>query len=169
MSEPCTIRALTKEDLPMILGWRNHIAVRSYMLTQHEINLQEHCNWFESVQNDTTRQQLLVLVGGFPIGFVQFNSVCEDSVAVWGFYLRPDAPKGSGMKLGQAALNYAFKTLRVQKVCGQIIQNNLASVAFHKKLGFTQEDHLFEPIKIGERNYSIICFGLLAKDWLENN
>ena len=149
----------------MVLAWRNHHAVRSYMFNQHEISLQEHQNWFERVQYDKTRHQLIVLDGDEPIGFVQFNAVCQGGIAEWGFYSRPDASKGNGTKLGQAALVHAFKDLGLHKVCGQAIESNVASISFHLKLGFTEEGRLREHQRIGEQYHTLFCFGLLAKDW----
>lgn len=149
----------------MVLAWRNHPAIRSYMLSQHEISLQEHRKWFERVQHDMTRQQLIVSDGTEPIGFVQFNPVIQGGIADWGFYARPDAPKGSGRKLGRAALEYAFKDLGLHKVCGQVIETNAPSIAFHKKLGFVEEGRLREQQRIGEKYHTVFCFGLLAKDW----
>jgi UDP-4-amino-4,6-dideoxy-N-acetyl-beta-L-altrosamine N-acetyltransferase len=165
MSEAFTVRALTENDLTMVLVWRNHSAVRNYMLSQHEISLEEHHNWFARVKVDKTRQQLIVMDGANPIGFVQFNQVCKGGIADWGFYTRPDAPKGSGTKLGQAALAHAFKDLDLHKVCGQAIDSNVTSIAFHKKLGFSEEGRLFEQERIGNEYNTIFCFGLLAQDW----
>ena len=168
MSDTCTVRALTEDDLPMVLAWRNHPAVRRYMLTQHKINVDEHRNWYERVKGDKTRQQLIVLDNANPIGFVQFNRVCQGCIAEWGFYVRPDAPKGSGTKLGQAALAHAFNDLGLHKVCGQAIESNVASIALHKKLGFAEEGRLREQQRIANQYYTLFCFGLLAKDWQES-
>ena len=121
MSDACTVRPLTEDDLPMVLTWRNHPSVRSYMLTQHEISLKEHHNWFARLKVDKTRQQLIVLEGDDPLGFVQFNPVSQGGIADWGFYARPDAPKGSGTKLGQAALAHAFKKLGLHKVLQKML------------------------------------------------
>ena len=150
----------------MVLLWRNHPAVRSFMLTQHEITQQEHRNWFERVQLDKTRQQLIVMDCAKPIGFVQFSPTQQAGVSNWGFYARPDAPKGNGRKLGQAALRYAFKDMGLHKVCGQAIESNKASIAFHQNLGFEKEGILCEQHRIGDENHTLFCFGLLAKDWL---
>jgi len=168
MSDACAVRALTEDDLPLVLAWRNHPAVRSYMLSQHEISLQEHRSWFARVKQDKTRQQLIVLDGADPLGFVQFNPVCQGGIADWGFYVRPDAPKGSGTKLGQAALAHAFKKLGLHKVCGQAIETNAASIRFHQKLGFTEEGRLRDQQRIANQYHTLFCFGLLAKDWKEN-
>ncbi|PIT82070.1 UDP-4-amino-4,6-dideoxy-N-acetyl-beta-L-altrosamine N-acetyltransferase [Limnohabitans sp. 15K] len=168
MSDACIVRAITEDDLPMVLAWRNHLDVRGYMLTQNEISLEEHLNWFARVKDDKTRQQLIVLEGSDPLGFVQFNPVCQGGIADWGFYARPGAPKGSGSKLGQAALAHAFKALGLHKVCGQAIESNVASIAFHQKLGFAEEGRLREQKRISDQYHTLFCFGLLAKDWHES-
>jgi UDP-4-amino-4,6-dideoxy-N-acetyl-beta-L-altrosamine N-acetyltransferase len=168
MADACTVRALTEDDLPMVLVWRNHPAVRSFMLTQHEISMEEHRNWFVRVKEVKTRQLLLVMDGADPLGFVQFNPVCQGGIANWGFYARPDAPKGSGTKLGQAALAHAFKALGLHKVCGKAIESNVASIALHQKLGFKEEGRLREQQRIANQYHTLFFFGLLANDWQES-
>jgi len=169
MTENCTVRALTEDDLPMVLAWRNHPEVRDFMFTQHDITLEEHRQWFARVQLDKSRQQLIVMDGIVPLGFVQFNFVSQGGIADWGFYVRPDATKGSGTKLGQAALMHGFKVIGLHKVCGQAIKSNAASIVFHQKLGFTEEGRLREQRLIGDYYHTLICFGLIAKEWLEKN
>lgn len=160
---------MTEDDLPMVLAWRNHPAVRSYMLTQNEISPEDHCNWFARVKDDKTRQQLIVMDGVDPLGFIQFISVCQGGIADWGFYARPDAPKGSGKKLGHTALTYAFKHLGLHKVCGRVIERNLASISFHRKLGFREEGRLLEHQRIANQYHTLLYFGLLSREWDEDH
>lgn len=165
MFESCSIRAVTLDDLPMVLAWRNHPDVRRFMFTQHEISLDEHRNWFAKVSQDATRRLLIVEEAQNPIGYVQFSNVVTGGVADWGFYARPDAPKGSGRKLGAMALAHAFGPLSLHKVCGQAIDTNQASIAFHKRLGFSQEGVLRDHQRIDGVHHTLICFGLLAHEW----
>ena len=74
-----------------------------------------------------------------PSGFVNFGINPRSGVADWGFYLAPDAPRGSGSALGAAALAYAFRELKVRKVCGEAMADNERSVRFHLRLGFREE------------------------------
>ena len=151
----------------MVLAWRNHPAVRTLMLTQHEISLEEHRQWFARVKFDKTRQQLIVMDGLAPLGFVQFNPAIQGGIADWGFYVQPDAPKGSGTKLGKAALRHGFNMVGLYKVCGQAIESNAASIAFHHKLGFREEGRLETQQRICDRYQTLVRFGLLAKEWQE--
>lgn len=165
MSESRRVRALALPDLPMILTWRNHPAVRSVMFSQHEISRSEHEAWFERASADPSRRLLVVEDGDGPFGFVQFDAVVENGVADWGFYARPDAPRGSGRRLGAAALDHAFAALNLHKVCGQAIATNDASITLHRKLGFTEEGVLRDQKYVNGSYYSLVCFGMLKQEW----
>ena len=165
MSDVCQIRKMTVEDLPMVLDWRNHAGVRRYMFTQHEISPEEHRNWFTKASQDSSRSLLIVEENEKPIGYVQFTNVEDGGVADWGFYARPNSYKGTGRKLGVMALNHAFSSLKLHKVCGQAIISNRASIAFHQRLGFTLEGVLRDQQRINGTYHTLYCFGLLAHDW----
>lgn len=165
MVKSCRIRAVVDADLPMLLSWRNHKDVRRFMFTQHEISLEEHHHWFAKVSTDDTRRLLLVEDFSGPLGYVQLSHVAFGGVADWGFYASPNAPKGSGLKLGQMALDHAFGELKLHKVCGQAIESNFGSIMFHKRLGFAQEGLLRDQQCILGAYHSLVCFGLLAHEW----
>jgi UDP-4-amino-4,6-dideoxy-N-acetyl-beta-L-altrosamine N-acetyltransferase len=156
---------MTEADLQMVLAWRNHSSVSQYMFTQHKIGLDEHRAWFSRVSDDKSFQLFIVQEEREPIGFVQLASVNLGGISDWGFYIRPDAPKGCGVKLGWTALNYAFKVLGLHKVCGKVIEKNTASINFHIKMGFTKEGELRDHHQFGGKYQTLICFGLLAKEW----
>ena len=165
MFETCHIRPLAFEDLPEVLAWRNRPEVRQFMFTQHEISIEEHRSWFARASVDLTKRLLIVEDAHVPIGFVQLGNVFLGGVADWGFYARPDAPKGSGRKLGCTALAYAFGKLGLHKVCGQAIESNRPSIALHNKLGFQQEGVLRDQQRIAGAYHTLVCFGLLAQEW----
>lgn len=163
------IRPMVHADLELVLAWRNHPDVRRYMYTQHEIMLDEHQRWFERSLPDPTKHLLIFEVDQQPLGFVNLSEVGNGSIADWGFYAAPHAPKGSGRQLGHAALNYAFTQLHLHKVCGQALVYNERSINFHQTLGFSQEGILRDQHFDGERHHHIICFGLLSHEWQLNS
>jgi UDP-4-amino-4,6-dideoxy-N-acetyl-beta-L-altrosamine N-acetyltransferase len=163
------IRPADYEDLPMLLAWRNHPSIRNFMFTTHEIDAREHYEWFERISKDSSHQVLIAQNDGVPFGQVQFSPVTDDGVAQWGFYVRPNAPKGSGRQLGVIALLYAFNHLRLYKVCGQAIAENEASIGLHKSLGFTQEEIPTLQKKILGLSQPFHKFGLLRNDWQRMN
>lgn len=159
------VRPLQASDLPQVLAWRNHPDVRRHMLTQHEITLDEHRQWFERASQDPARRLLVIEAGEGPLGYVQFTGVAPGSVCDWGFYAAPGAAPGAGSRLGTAALAFAFGELAVHKVCGQALAGNAPSIRLHRKLGFREEGILREQKRIADTYHDLVCFGLLRAEW----
>lgn len=159
------LRPMAESDLEQVLEWRNHPEVRSYMYSTHEIRMDEHCVWFASASKNPAIALLIYEQDGRAQGFVNITRTRCAEVADWGFYLAPDAPKGSGRELGKQALNYAFVQLRLHKVCGQALGFNTRSIAFHKRLGFTEEGRLREQHFDGSQFHDVVCFGLVSNEW----
>lgn len=160
-----TLRVLTKQDLPMVLAWRNHPAVRQWMFTRHEITPEEHIKWFESASQNTSKHLLVFELNGTPQGCINLSIDKLGKIADWGFYIAPDAVKGTGRLLGEAALRYCFEILGLHKVCGQVIQHNQKSINFHLRLGFRNEGILQQQHFDGQQFSDVYLFGMLASDW----
>jgi len=159
------LRGMTHGDLNRVFAWRNHPRTRQAMFNQGETAWDDHCQWFDRVSSDPSRRVLLFVENGVPLGFVQFSGVAPDAAVDWGFYTAPDAPKGTGLKLGRLAIDHAFGDLMVHKVCGQALAGNLASINFHRRLGFSEEGVLREQKLVGLRHENLVCFGLLDREW----
>lgn len=163
------VRRMREDDLENVLRWRNHPEIRRWMYHSHEISPAEHHAWYARAVRDQRRHLLIVEDAGAPLGFVQFAETGDEGVADWGFYAFPGAPRGSGAKLGTAALEYAFKQLGLRKVRGEAIACNERSAAFHRKLGFADEGVRQKRSTDGASRQDVLCFGLEASDWLERH
>lgn len=159
------VRNLQQSDLEDVLTWRNSPEIRKHMLTQHEISIEEHQLWFNKNSKDESKRLLIVEDENIPIGFVQFSNVESGGIADWGFYLRPNAKPGSGIKLGVNSLHFAFRELHLHKVCGQALATNHKSIKFHLNLGFTQEGTLRQQCYIAKSYLDLVEFGLLRSEW----
>ena len=159
------LRTLTRNDLDRVLAWRNHPLNREVMFNQEEITTDEHYRWFEEASSDPSRRLFIFEEKGVPLGFVQFSGVKPGAVVDWGFYTAPEAPRGTGRKLGRCAIDHAFGELKVHKVCGQVLADNQASVNFHRRMGFRHEGVLREHQAVGGRYEDLVCFGLLSHEW----
>lgn len=138
MAETCRVRPLRPADLAQVLVWRNSLPVRRVMFSQHEITPEEHQRWFDRAGADPRRRLLIAETSHQQLGFVHFSGVAPGATADWGFYAAPDAAKGSGRQLGQAALDHAFQRLGLAKVRGQALAFNTASIRLHLALAFEQ-------------------------------
>ncbi|NIJ63643.1 UDP-4-amino-4,6-dideoxy-N-acetyl-beta-L-altrosamine N-acetyltransferase [Sphingomonas leidyi] len=159
-----TVRPMRERDLASVLLWRNALEVRRYMYNQDEIGLDQHRHWFAGVEADSKRHALIAETADGPIGFVNIAEL-HQGVASWGFYAVPGSPRGAGVALGAAALHHAFDILRLHKLCGEALADNLRSVRFHERLGFHDEGTLRSHRLVAGVYRDVRCFGLLAEEW----
>lgn len=159
------LRPMAIADLEQVLAWRNHPEVRRFMYSTHEISLDEHRAWFKRTTLDPNTHLQIYEKNGEALGFVNISRTRSLSIADWGFYVSPDAPRGVGVSLGDEALKFAFNELKLHKLCGQTLGFNDRSIAFHKRLGFTEEGCLRDQHFDGIRYHDVLCFGLLASEW----
>ncbi|WP_212636760.1 UDP-4-amino-4,6-dideoxy-N-acetyl-beta-L-altrosamine N-acetyltransferase, partial [Halomonas sp. BC2] len=157
--------AMCESDLESVLAWRNHPDIRKFMYTQHKISPAEHRRWFTQSRQDESRTLLIFESDATPLGFINLTQSKHAQIADWGFYLSPLAPRGTGYELGKAALEYAFTTLELHKVCGQALGFNERSIKLHLRLGFQQEGELRDQYYDGQCYHSVVHFGLLRNEW----
>jgi UDP-2,4-diacetamido-2,4,6-trideoxy-beta-L-altropyranose hydrolase len=163
------LRPMQEPDLERVLAWRNHPEVRRHMYTQRLITQDEHRGWFERASQAPQRHLLIYEQDGEPLGFVNLNVVdAQAGRAEWGFYLAPEAPRGSGQALGHCTLDHAFTILGLHKLCGDVLADNPRSQRFHERLGFRREATLRDHFHDGNTYHDVIGFGLLAEEWRDS-
>ena len=190
----CQVRQATQADTQMIWQWRNHIDVRRWMFGQDEIALADHDKWYRK-QLDHANVHLLVFEtdgskGGEPMGLVNVTQIMVDKyqtlqlanthasnpnssrqnekTASWGFYLSPNSAKGQGLgfALGVLAIAQIFNTTDIGKITAQVLAYNTASLALHRKLGFSETGVLKQHFGVGEKVYDVVEFELKSQDFL---
>ncbi|MDB4210952.1 UDP-4-amino-4,6-dideoxy-N-acetyl-beta-L-altrosamine N-acetyltransferase [Ascidiaceihabitans sp.] len=162
---PTQLREMIDTDLLMVLEWRNHPDVQKYMYTSDEISYEDHKKWFERSLQNPKVHILIFEKDATPLGFVKISEKPDGRIGEWGFYMEPAVPRGNGLLLGQTALSYVFHNLKLHKLCGESFADNLASIRFHEKLGFTQEGFSRDQHFDGEHYRNIAYYGLLYEDW----
>lgn len=163
------LKSLEKNDLELILKWRNTKEIRSVMYEDHEITIDEHLKWYEKLVMDDTKVARLLTYKGKPIGFVNFTKIDEmNQTCYWGFYIgEKEGVRRAGTVLGLLALDYIFETKGIHKVCAEIIESNRISLNFHQKLGF-QEDGRYANYICRDNDYmDVIIMTLFHEQWTE--
>lgn len=161
------LREIRDDDLELMLRWRNHPSVRSSMFSQSIIEIEQHRLWFERESKKSDSVWLLFMdESNTPRGVVYFTEMNRvSSNAFWGFYAAPDAPAGTGTKMGSEALAYYFNYLGFHKLNAEVLESNERSYHFHRKLGFQVEGVLRENY-FGLSGYEdVTCFGIIDCEW----
>ena len=157
---------LTKNDLNMVLNWRNAPDVRINMYTSHEITLEEHLLWFEKMIVDISKAYFIVKLNDEPIGVVGFYNINQTSkIADWAFYASNNAPRGSGALMEYIALDYAFSVLNLYKLKCEVLGFNNSVIKLHTKFGFQIEGTHRDAFYDGNKYHNIIHLGLFSDEW----
>ena len=164
------LRPLEKTELKIILEWRNALAVRQSMYSQHEITWDEHLLWFQRMEaDDSKRWYLYFNKDNKPNGVVYFTEWHHlHGTAFWGFYANPRATRGTGMKMSLAALDQAFNKLNIQKLNADVLATNTKSLDMHKNVGFVEEGCFQKQYSNGEKRIDVVRFVMLASEWTKN-
>jgi len=149
----------------MILDWRNHPDTRSGMFNSNPISLSDHESWFKAYcLNDNLFWYIYSGANGYG-GVAYFEKAQVDNSATWGFYTRPDSLKGAGFLLCSEALQIAFTQLYLDSVIGEVLNDNLASIKLHKRLGFDALDNCTPDAPVHRSRQ--LKFGLSKVKWLK--
>jgi UDP-4-amino-4,6-dideoxy-N-acetyl-beta-L-altrosamine N-acetyltransferase len=165
------LREIIVNDLDIILEWRNSERIRKYMFTDQVITKEQHLSWFENLKHDPKLKYLIFEYMGQPSGVVNFSNIdYRNHKCNWGIYLgKEDLPEGTGAIMGRLAIKYAFESLNIRKLCGEILAYNERSIKFHQKLGFIEEGN-FQKHVLKNGNYTdIICFALFNENFIRSH
>lgn len=181
------VRKATLADTEMIWQWRNHADVRQWMFGQDEIALSDHEKWFGKQLENPNVHLLVFELNNEPLGFVNFTQITVDKyqrlqlpksnspkskpnekTASWGFYLSPNSPKGQGLgfALGVLAIARIFNSTDIGKITAQVLEYNTASLALHRKLGFSEKGMLKQHFGVGDKVFDVVEFELRKHDFL---
>ncbi|WP_113700388.1 GNAT family N-acetyltransferase [Nonomuraea lactucae] len=140
------LRPATDHDVPAMLRWRNHPAVRAASFTTHEIGEAEHARWWAGLRGDPAR---LVLIyrhrGETDAGVVTFSGLTPGATsAEWGYYIDLAGLERAGETLRawggveRCAIAYAFGPLGLTTLRGQVLASNEPVRLLHRRFGFAE-------------------------------
>ncbi len=120
------LRPLAKDDLTMVLNWRNSDNVRRFMISDKIISPDEHKKWFLNSINDDSCEHLIAMYKGKPIGLVSIVDIIDvDKTCTWGMYIaEKDVELGVGVLMEIAAIDRMFYFHKVRKIWGQLLSSN---------------------------------------------
>ncbi len=160
-----SLRPLCKEDLAMVLRWRNSDRIRNSMLSNHIISWEEHQAWFKRLKENDV--YLIFEFAQEPVGLVYFTDMePSERICWWGFYIGKDGmPRGTGLLMGYMGLSHIFDTLQILLLRSKVLASNQVSQAYHERLGFIRENTISDIVRNGER-HEVLNYSYQHKNWL---
>ena len=163
-----SLRDIAPDDQEKILQWRNLPEVRKFMYTDHEITPEEHRAWFSRTLRDPSCKYWVIVCDEEDVGLAYiFNIDNRNLRCYWGFYVIGSNVRGKGV--GSFAeffvLRFVFENLRLQKLCGEVLEFNQAVLNMHKKFGFVEEGLLRKHVMKGDDFVDVVCISMLRDEW----
>jgi UDP-4-amino-4,6-dideoxy-N-acetyl-beta-L-altrosamine N-acetyltransferase len=162
-----SIRIIRASDKNRILQWRNSDRVRFNMYNDHLISEQEHEDWFARALVDTNAIYLIFSCKEKPIGFISVTNINNfHNRCYWAFYLgETDVSRGVGSVMEFFAIDYAFLTLKIRKVCCEVFAFNASVIRLHEKFGFVQEGRFVKHYLKNGQYEDIVCLAKFGNTW----
>lgn len=163
-----SLRDINKDDLVIVLGWRNQEHIRNVMFKDSLISWDQHVTWYKTL-NKVNKLSKIFAIKDIEYGVLNIYDVNQDSNSCsWGFYVGDtEAPKGTGLLLGYTSLEFIFKKMKIRKLCAEVIETNKISCKFHEKLGFKLDGTLRKHIKRNDTYEDVYVYSLFAEEWEE--
>ncbi|MCK4442616.1 MAG: UDP-2,4-diacetamido-2,4,6-trideoxy-beta-L-altropyranose hydrolase, partial [Sulfurovaceae bacterium] len=131
---------LSSKDKKMILEWRNHPNIRKWMYNRELISLDEHLNYIDSLSTKKDRLYFMVKYKSEVIGVIDFTNIDYiNKKTDFGIYAKPNS-RGFGKILMSSIINYAFYTLKVDRLIAEVFTKNAKAISLYKKFNFKQID-----------------------------
>lgn len=155
-----------EEHLERILKWRTSEHVTRYMFTDIEYSIENQKKWFEKISNDETSKYWVIKAKGELIGLVSLNNIdLFHQRAYWAYYIGEEKFNMVGAMVGPYIYNYAFKQLKLHKLLGEVMGENVNVRKIHlmhgcREIGY-YKDHIFKYNKF----HDVYIYEMLSSTW----
>jgi UDP-4-amino-4,6-dideoxy-N-acetyl-beta-L-altrosamine N-acetyltransferase len=131
---------LSKQELLVILEFRNHIDVRKMMNNTGEISISDHFSFIEKLKQDGDNFYWIVRKNENIIGAIYLNKIDhENKSAFWGIFLNPKyIGTGIGLEIEFECMRLFFDEFQLNIIKGEVIQNNKDSHSIQAKFNFKE-------------------------------
>tara|TARA_X000000950_G_scaffold277437_1_gene366863 strand:- start:25452 stop:26090 length:639 start_codon:yes stop_codon:yes gene_type:complete len=146
--KPVTKGSLNPEIINAITEWRKKNTTK--FLTQFNATFERTKNWIENVILKTPGQMLFLIYSDAElIGHVGFKNLTEEDIMLDNMMLgkRSKYPRMSTIA-EKRLIDWIFSTIKIKKIYGLILTDNVTSIMMHKNLGFKGWDK-YPLIKYG--------------------
>ena len=161
-------RKIKEEDLEMIMNWRMSPEVTKYMTTDPKLTLDGQKKWLRKINENRDEFYYVLEVDDTPVVIVFFVEWDKNADIIHtGVYIAVKEKRSIKLTadLQMSLYDFAFETLKVNKVAFEILGNNPMVIKFNERLGAKREGILRQAIKKGNEYYDLYLLSVLKEEW----
>lgn len=163
-----SIRPITYDDTENIIKWRNSDFVREKFIYQGLFTKESHENWMKNKVETGEVAQFIIVCDEKDVGSVYLRDIDLDKKeAEYGIFIGEESALGLGIgtKSAELIIEYAFKTLKLEKLILRVHADNERAVRSYEKAGF-KKNGKSELVSINGKD-TLIIFMDLENDNIE--
>lgn len=155
-----------EEHLELILQWRTSEHVTKFMYTDIDYDLEKQKRWYKSIADDPSSKYWIICSKDRLVGLVSINQIdWPNRRAYWAYYIGDPRYSMIGPMVGPYLYNYVFAKLGLNKLLGEVLEDNGNVRRTHlmhgcREVGFYKE-HVYKYGKY----HNVYIYEMLAEDW----
>lgn len=162
------LREITREDIPILLEWRNSSQFRDYCSTRrNEVTLEDFTSELSADFAKDRYLQFLIIRRGVPIGTIYAYGVNQtDKYAYITVFLFKDYERffGYGVESFAIFTLFLFRKLDLYKVYTEAYSYNEHSITCLTRAGFTEEGRFVGHRMHQSVRYDLVRFSFFARE-----
>lgn len=157
-----------EEHLELLMNWRMREDISAMMFSDVKLTMEMQRQWYERLVNDQTQIRWIILADDMPIGSMYLTDIdyankrCESG---WFVAEKEYRSLPLAMALQQNMFDYIFDKLKLNRVYGQVIDDNKSLIRLLQMCGLELEGTLRQHICKNEKLHDVFCVGLTVNDW----
>lgn len=163
------IRRFTFEDIPLKIEWINNPANNRFLHYDLPLEYGKTCAWFEKNQGRTDRYDATILADKTPVGLIGLLSIDDrERKAEYYISMGEQSHKGKGVALraSELILEYAFRSLRLERVYLYTETGNTLAQRLFDRLGFRKEGLSPEKLFYNGRYIDRLFYEMTKQEYL---
>lgn len=164
------LRPLDRSDAPVIVPWVNDQDVLRTLMLYRPVTLHAEEEFIEESARDERQLVLGIalrqsdqLIGATGLNQIDF----KDSHANFGIFIgmKSEWGKGYGTEATYLIVDFAFKTLNLNRVSLRVYEYNQRGIRVYEKLGFKREGILRQEHYHDGRRWDTLIMAVLREEW----
>ncbi len=173
-NENMILYPVSMDDTEDIIRWRNQDFVKQRFIYQEDFTPETQMKWMETKIRTGEAVQFIIEYkkDRKRIGSVYLRDIdMVNCKAEFGIFIGEKDYLGKGIGSGAAklVLNYAFSTIRLNKVFLRVLADNVRAARSYEKAGFKREGYFEQDVVINGKYHDIIFMGVCADWFLKEN
>jgi UDP-4-amino-4,6-dideoxy-N-acetyl-beta-L-altrosamine N-acetyltransferase len=163
------LRAIEKEDLKQLRGWRNEPEIKKFTREYRELSMQNQLQWLDFLARNKNTIMFAVetkngkLIGCTGLTYIDWkNRGAEASIYIGD---KKYKGKGYGTDTLKTLMKYGFEELNLHMLFGEIFEYNKANIRLFEKCGFKRDGILRHRLYRDGKYWNSIFYSILKREW----